>query len=295
MVPATTFTLFPKLAQELKDMIWVWAATLNSESSPRVFWAATDTEAEEEPPTPQLIYPAKGMTNPALLTVNHDARLVALKIYTVWEVVVPEWIEEDVPTVAYINESTDIVYFRGMSDFVFFSIFNIVNLDASVEDPVLQEVFQKGLTDYHAITAQFYRVENVAISWEQLHLTINDGCEMRWFSYLNHLKTLTIVYRLREEDEDDRDAVTFTPVLVDLPQGTHRARSGKKILWWVHKVLDRYQEVSEGLNVPELRIKQFQSRSLTFKANAADRKFARSLDADYLLEGHKHFGDMPKV
>ncbi len=276
-------------------MIWVWAATLNSESSPRVFWAATDTEAEEEPPTPQLIYPAKGMTNPALLTVNHDARLVALKIYTVWEVVVPEWIEEDVPTVAYINESTDIVYFRGMSDFVFFSIFNIVNLDASVEDPVLQEVFQKGLTDYHAITAQFYRVENVAISWEQLHLTINDGCEMRWFSYLNHLKTLTIVYRLREEDEDDRDAVTFTPVLVDLPQGTHRARSGKKILWWVHKVLDRYQEVSEGLNVPELRIKQFQSRSLTFKANAADRKFARSLDADYLLEGHKHFGDMPKV
>ncbi|KAE9380818.1 hypothetical protein N431DRAFT_523215 [Stipitochalara longipes BDJ] len=295
--PLNTFTCFPKLAPELQNLVWAWAAVLIPESSPRVFWVSSDLDDPEEAFSEQLrIFPAKGLSIPSLLTVCREARRAALPEYTVWQLAEVESVHHNIPAVAFINKSYDTVYFRGMSDFYFFDLLSVEEWTPNPgSDPVVQACFTSAALAWKQLSAQFACIENMAMSWEQWHLLCNDGLDIKWLRNLPHLKTLTIVYCLIDEDPKDRDFVTFTPRLVDLRRGTGRFTSGKKILWWVQKCLERFSARFPECPIPGIRIKQFRPRKRNDKIVADDLNFALALDKNYELEGKRHFGKMPEV
>jgi hypothetical protein len=294
--PANTFTCFSRLPPEIRNLIWSWAAVVIPASSPRVLWVAPDPEdLESEPISAKLnqqlrVCPGVAFSNPELLTACRDARLVALKEYTAWGLAA---VKTHVPLrgAAYINKTFDHVYFRGMSDFYFLSLLKEVdyfpthqNKDGKFDVPILRQLL-----------AQFNGIQNLAMSWEQWHLLIDDGHDIKWFRRLPPLKVLTIVLKLRIDDITDRIRVPSDQRLCRLERGTLRAICGEKIRWWTQKCLELFSQKFPEYPIPKVRVRQLSSAPPVDRTSSDDIEFDQEFDKDYRLEGKRHFGKMPRV
>lgn len=286
-----TFTCFPKLPPELRKLIWSWAAFSIAASSQRVFWVTPDPDDYEDQSTfvalqQQLrICPNRTFSNPILLTVCRDARLAALKEYTVWGLAEVESLHAPIAGAAYINKTYDTVYYRGMSTFFLLDLLKSANdRPRNFHSPILLQLL-----------AQFGFIQNLAMSWEQWHLLFDDGHDISWLGHLPPLKVLTIVYRLPDEDLSDRfdtGPTTLAARLVPLKRHTVRQICGNKIRWWTQECLQLFSEKFPEHSIPRVCVRQFWSAESN-DTTRCDLNFEKMLDQDYRLEGQRHFGTMP--
>lgn len=294
--PANTFTCFSRLPPEIRNLIWSWAAVIIPASSHRVLFVAPDPgDLGFEPISAVLnqqlrICPGVEFSNPELLTACRDARLVALKEYTVWGLAA---VKTHVPLrgAAYINKTFDHVYFRGMSDFHF------LNLTKDVDDVPFywSENRNFDVPILRQLVAQFNGIQNLAMAWEQWHLLIEAGHDIEWFRHLPPLKVLTIVLTLRVDDMIDRDRVPFAPRLRLLERGTLLAVCGEKIRWWTQKCLELFSQKFPEYPIPKVRVRQLSSAPPIDHTSSDYIQFDQEFDKDYRLEGKRHFGKMPRV
>jgi hypothetical protein len=266
-------------------MIWFFASL---QPSPRVLRIAPDPGSQYKTtkvrntasnltaldgPRMELL-PGQPISIFSLFSVCRDARTAALKEYTTWEKSNPKPFSRIRKTV-FVNKAYDVFYFDNYYTRYWFLDLLCHNRFASPTEQVLQRE-QSAL---HYYIDQFSGIRNLAMDWPQwIHLMMYSRNRLEWLRHIPSLRVLTIVIDIQNFPHWMRvgqpgKQLQFGPVTPN----TVRAESGKIIVWFWQKYLDKLL-----LKYPEYVIPDVEVVSHYYAkddcSSEADRRFRVHLD-----------------